>query len=148
MVSFTHIFFDFFGTLVSYSESRVEQGYPRSYKHIAENGFDSTYSAFLSEWDLLFRKFEEIDSGPVSGPGMALAWAYKYFLLSFVSSSHARRFFSFFAHITSFYLKYFDYYLIDKPGTYDAASGFYFIGRKSHLILSDRELIQLYRGAI
>ena len=94
----------------------------------------------------LFRKFEEIDSGPVSGPGMALAWAYKYFILSFVTSKRARRFFSFIAHITSFYLKYFDSYLIDKPGTYDAASGFYFIGRKSHLILSDRELIKLYRG--
>jgi SAM-dependent methyltransferase len=31
----------------------------------------------------LFRKFEEIDSGVTGGPGMALAWSCKYFLLSF-----------------------------------------------------------------
>jgi hypothetical protein len=35
-----------------------------------------------------------------------------------------------FARLTSFYLKYFDYYLIDKAGALDAASGYYFLGRK------------------
>jgi uncharacterized protein YbaR (Trm112 family) len=30
----------------------------------------------------LFRNFGEIASGPVCGPGMALAWSYQYFLLS------------------------------------------------------------------
>ncbi len=96
----------------------------------------------------LFRRFEEINSGPVAGPGMALAWAYKYFLLSFTSSRQTRQVVSFFAHLTSFYLKYFDSYLIEKPGAFDAASGFYFMGRKSRQFLPDRELINLYKGAI
>mgnify|MGYP006300193703 CR=1 FL=1 len=44
--------------------------------------------------------------------------------------------------------KYFDYLLIDKAGTLDAASSFYFLGRKSESILSDRELIRLYKGVM
>ncbi len=95
----------------------------------------------------LFRKFDEIDSGAVCGPGMALAWSYQYFLLSFTNSATLRSLVKVFAGLTSFYLKYFDYYLIDKPGTLDAASAYYFIGRKGNYILSDRELIRSYKGA-
>jgi SAM-dependent methyltransferase len=95
----------------------------------------------------LFRKFEEIDSGAVSGPGTALAWAYQYFLLSFTASSTGRRAVRLFSRLTAFYLKYFDYYLINKSAALDAASGFYFIGTKSEHVLSDKDLIKLYRGA-
>lgn len=95
----------------------------------------------------LFRRFEEIDSGAVCGPGMALASSYQYFLLSFTTSQILRRLLRLFASLTSFYLKYFDYYLIDKPGTLDAASGYYFIGRKAEQALSDRDLIKGYKGA-
>ena len=94
----------------------------------------------------LFRKFEEIYSGPACGPGMALAWSYQYFLLSFVKAPAVRAFVKVFARITSFWLKYFDYYLIDKPGTLDAASGYYFMGKKSKQVLSSRELLTLYKG--
>ena len=51
-----------------------------------------------------------------------------------------------FAGYTAFWLKYFDHLLIDKPGALDAASGYYFLGRKSTVVLSDRELLGLYRG--
>ena len=44
-------------------------------------------------------------------------------------------------------LKYFDYILINKPGSLDAASGYYFMGSKCDQILSDRELINLYKGS-
>lgn len=94
----------------------------------------------------LFRRFDEIDSGVICGPGMALAWSYRYFLLSFFSSRTALRLVDAFAHFTSFWLKYLDGYLVDKPGAIDAASGYYLLGRRSEQVLSDRELIQLYRG--
>jgi SAM-dependent methyltransferase len=96
----------------------------------------------------LFRKFEEIESGAACGPGMALAWSYSYFLLSFTKSKNVRLMLEVVARFTSFFLKYFDYLLIDKAGTLDAASGYYFLGRKSESILSDRELIKLYKGAL
>lgn len=94
----------------------------------------------------LFRKFEEIESGAVCGPGMALAWSYHHFLLSFTKSKILRKCITAFSGLTSFYLKYMDYYLINKSGTFDSASSFYFMGQKSDSILSDRELIKLYRG--
>jgi SAM-dependent methyltransferase len=94
----------------------------------------------------LFRNFDEIDSGPVCGPGMALAWSYKYFLLSFTTSGFLRRLIGVFARLTSFYLTYLDYFLINKTGTLDAASAYYFLGRKSNRILPDKELVKLYKG--
>jgi SAM-dependent methyltransferase/uncharacterized protein YbaR (Trm112 family) len=96
----------------------------------------------------LFRAFCEIDSGAVCGPGMALAWAYQYFLLSFTKTRRQRWFAKAFAGFTSFYLKYFDYYLVDQPAGLDAASGYYFLGRKSDQLLPDRELVRQYQGAI
>jgi SAM-dependent methyltransferase len=95
----------------------------------------------------LFREFQEIESGAVCGPGMALAWAYQYFLLSFVRTSFWRKVAIKIAQMTSFWLKWFDRYLIETPGTMDAASAYYFLGRKSGRALSDRELLQQYRGA-
>ena len=95
----------------------------------------------------LFSGFVELESGLACGPGMALAWSYMYFLLSFSRSKTIRRLLKVFAMITSFPLKYFDYYLADKPAALDAASGYYFLGKKANLPLSDRDLIRLYMGA-
>jgi SAM-dependent methyltransferase len=94
----------------------------------------------------LFRRFEEIDSGAVGGPGMALAWGYEYFLLSFFSGRWTRGAVRGFSRLTGFWLKYFDRLVEGKPGAIDASSGHYFLGRKSHETLSDRDLIKLYRG--
>lgn len=94
----------------------------------------------------LFRCFEEIKSGPACGPGMALAYSYTYFLRSFASAPSMVRILTVFARLTSFFWKYFDYYLIDKPGSFDAASGYFFMGRKSNQPLADRELMAQFRG--
>ena len=99
----------------------------------------------------LFRHYAEIESGAACGPGMALAWSYKYFLTSFLTRNtpnFVRTIINTFANVSSFWLKYFDYYLIDKPGSLDAASGYYFFGRKSSETISDKEIIKLYRGCI
>jgi hypothetical protein len=78
---------------------------------------------------------------------MALAWTYHHFLKSFFCSRLAHALVLRFASFTAFWLKYIDGYLIDKPGVYDAASGYYFIGRKTPgYLLTDRELIAGYRG--
>ena len=96
----------------------------------------------------LFRHFEEIESGAVCGPGTSLARSYRYFLLSFATSKRMRNALHVFANFTSFFLKYFDYFLIDKRGIFDAASGYFFMGRKSRSVLSDCEHVKLYRGAV
>jgi SAM-dependent methyltransferase len=95
----------------------------------------------------LFRRFVEVESGAVCGPGMALASAYVYFLRSLVRSRPMRGILRAFGAMTSFWLKYFDYWLIDRPAALDAAAGVYFLGKKVDTVLSDRELVRLYRGA-
>ena len=95
----------------------------------------------------LFRRFDEIESGAVAGAGTALAWSYQYFLLSFVRSHLARSIVKGVARLSAFWLKYFDHLLLNTPGTLDAASGCYFLGRKSGRVWSDREIVQQYRGA-
>lgn len=95
----------------------------------------------------LFRQFTEVSSGSVCGPGIALAWSLRYFLRSFFDSkSQVRSIVLALATISSFWLKYFDPFLIDKPSTLDAALGYYFMGSKSDQTLSDKELILLFRG--
>ena len=94
------------------------------------------------------RRFEETASGPVCGPGMALAWSLEYFLLSLATSRTARRVLYVLARAGGFWLKYLDPYLVDRPGAVDSAAGFFFLGRKSPRPLSRREVLQTYRGAI
>jgi len=79
----------------------------------------------------LFRGFEEVDSGPVGGPGTALAWACQFFLLSIAKSRLTRRLMHTLGRVSLFWLKYLDAGLIDRPGTYDAASGFFFWGERA-----------------
>jgi SAM-dependent methyltransferase len=92
----------------------------------------------------LFMQFEEMSSGVVNGPGVALAEAYQYFLMCFFKSSFLKKAAQIFARFTAFFLKYFDYFLIRRPGALAAASGYYFFGRKSWRTLSDRELLSFY----
>lgn len=94
----------------------------------------------------LFRFFEEIASGPTCGPGSALAWSYTHLLRSLFATRSISKFLSIFGRFTSFFLKYLDYIIIDKPGSYDAAAGMYFLGRKSQKVLSDKDLIEQYQG--
>jgi len=78
---------------------------------------------------------------------MALAGVYQAFLKSLTRSRAARNLLSVLGPITSFWLKYFDYYSINTPASLDAASGLFFMGRKSSLVLSDRDLLNSYKGA-
>jgi putative hydrolase of the HAD superfamily len=46
----TAILFDFFGTLVDYSPSRVDQGYHATHELLLNEGVDTSYAAFLENW--------------------------------------------------------------------------------------------------
>jgi len=58
MAELTHVLFDFFGTLVSYSPSLVEQGYPRSHEILAAAGARAGYDEFLERWSATVEEFE------------------------------------------------------------------------------------------
>lgn len=94
----------------------------------------------------LFRRFEEIDRGACCGPGMALAWSIQYFLLSFSRNAKVNGVLRVLSELTTWWLKHVDRFVIDSPGSQDAASGYYFLGRRSEQVLADRELLKLFRG--
>ena len=94
----------------------------------------------------LFRQFGELESGISSGPGMALGWTARYFLLSFFQHRLLRAGVSALARLTLFWLKYLDYLVLDNPSALDAAFAFYFLGEKRRESLADADLIRSYRG--
>ncbi len=107
--------------------------------------FDFTRWSHLGHrW--LFRRFVEIDSGITCGPGMALAWSFRYFLLSWSTSPRWRAFASVAARLLLGWLPYVDSLLAKRPAAFDAASAFYFLGRRSEHVLAGRELLAHYRG--
>ena len=75
--------------------------------------FDFTRFTFLGH-RRLFRQFSLVASGVTCGPGMALAWTLRYFLLSFFESQRLRALVSGFSRCAFFWLKYFDYFLIHR----------------------------------
>ena len=97
----------------------------------------------------LFRRFSEVASGAVSGPATVLAWSWEYFLIALVPSRRLRGIMRAFARITSAIpLKMIDRVIVDREPALDGASGVYFLGRKSDAVVTDKELIGMYRGAI
>jgi SAM-dependent methyltransferase len=116
-------------------------------QQVHEGAYDFTRFTHLGH-RRLWRDFEELASGVACGPGMALAWAWRYFLLAFARRPATRTIASAVARGSAFWLKYFDRFLAHRPGAYDAASGFFFLGRQSQTRLADRQLPHLYRGGM
>lgn len=54
----SHILFDFFGTLVDYSDSRTEQGYHATHRLLQSFGISFTYSEFLRLWENEAEQFD------------------------------------------------------------------------------------------
>ena len=94
----------------------------------------------------LFRRFEVQRDGVIAGPAIAFAWAWEYLLLSFVRGGAMRNLVKAFARITSLPLRYLDLLLMDRPASYDGASGFYILAARSENVVDDRALIAAYRG--
>lgn len=88
----------------------------------------------------LFLGFEELNAGITGGPAMAFAWSWVYLLQSFSVGSRTRLILKIIGVLTSFPLKYLDYIILRNKASYDAASGFYFLGKKSIKKLSSKEL--------
>jgi hypothetical protein len=95
----------------------------------------------------LFSAFEELRAGIANGPGTALAWSLQYFALSLFSNSKARTLVALAARLFTRPLCALDrWFLNRRPGAYDAASAFYFFGRKADRRLAPRETLAFYRG--
>jgi SAM-dependent methyltransferase len=91
----------------------------------------------------LFRRFERIDSGAVTGAGAALAWSIEYFTRALTRSKRVGRL----ARLCFFWLRYTDG-LLDPKYSLDAACGVYFLGRKCSVAITQGAIIEYYQGGM
>jgi SAM-dependent methyltransferase len=123
---------------VVYSETPFMQ-------QVHEGAYDFTrYS--LSGHRRLFNHFGEVHSGMIAGPGTSLAWAIENFALSFTSARPIRLLAKGLVRGLFFWLKYFDYWLADKPQAMDGASCTHFLGVKQNSRVPDEQVIARYVG--
>ena len=90
----------------------------------------------------LFRRFEEVESGIVAGPGTALAWSVDHFVRALTRSRLLGRL----AGTAAAPLGWLDG-LLGEAQARDAASACWFVGARSEHTLHPRELVAAYRGA-
>ena len=109
-------------------------------------GYDFTRFSHLGQ-RCLFRRFAEVESGAVAGPGTALAWSWRYFLASFTRSRVPSRILFWLGRLTGMLVEQTDYFFRQRPGALDAASCIYFLGTKAERVACNKELLGAYRGA-
>lgn len=90
----------------------------------------------------LFRRFEQARAGVSGGPGTQLLWSIDYFVRGLFRSRAAGKA----AKLMFFWLHYLDA-AIPEAYALDAASGTYFLGRKSDATMTAQEAVRYYRGA-
>lgn len=93
----------------------------------------------LSGHRWLFRRFQQIDAGTVMGAGTAAVWAIRYVWRSLGVGNKLATLLT----IPFFWLRFLDAIAKRRPNA-DAASGFYFFGRKSEQEIHAPEIVRYY----
>lgn len=115
-------------------------------QQVHEGAYDFTRFT-LSGHRWLFRGFTHLGSGASGGPGVAFLWSISYFLRGLGVGAKAT------AIITALFVWVRWLERFAKPGlAADAASGLFFMGRKSELPIASADLVAYYhqsrRGAV
>jgi SAM-dependent methyltransferase len=90
----------------------------------------------------LFRRFDELASGPVAGAGTQLLWSIDHLTRGLTRSHTAGRL----ARGAFFWLRYLDR-AVAPSFTMDNASAYFFLGRRGEVELRPVEMVAYYRGA-
>jgi SAM-dependent methyltransferase len=116
-------------------------------QQVHEGAYDFTRWTMTGHRRLL-RDFDEIRAGAVGGPGEALAWSLRHFVLAIAEGSRLRYGFDALTRIATLPLRWLDRVLRGRAFGLDAASGTFILGRRRSTPLSDFEIIAAHRGAI
>jgi SAM-dependent methyltransferase len=110
-------------------------------QQVHEGPYDFTrYTESGHRW--LFRDFEVVDAGALTGPGTQLVWTADYLLRGLTRSQTAGRV----AHRILAPLSYLDRF-VPLTHSIDNSPAVYFLGRRSESSLSPREMAAYYQGA-
>ena len=117
-------------------------------QQVHEGAYDFTRFTHLGH-RRLFRWFDDLDSGAVSGPATALVWSLRYLAMACVGGSPVRRRLADrLVTLLTFWIKYLDLRLARTPGGLDGASATYFLGRLRAAPVANDEIVAGYRGAM
>ena len=110
-------------------------------QQVHERAYDFTRFT-LSGHRWLFRRFEEINAGPVTGPGVAFLWSMRYLLRALGAGEKISRLIP----LLFVWIRFLD--RIRQPKmTADAAGGVYFLGRRSDAVLPATSMISYYENS-
>jgi SAM-dependent methyltransferase len=107
-------------------------------QEVHEGAYDFTRFT-LSGHRWLFKNFEQINAGVVSGPGVALVWSIRYLSRALGSGEALSRLVS----LPFFWLRYLDRLARGRAAA-DGASGVFFLGRRSEARLSPKAMPSYY----
>jgi uncharacterized protein YbaR (Trm112 family) len=108
-------------------------------QQVHEGAYDFTRFT-LSGHRWLFRGFDQLDAGVVSGAGTVLVWSIRYFWRALGLNTKIATLLT----VPFFWLRFFDKYMRGNPES-DSAGGVFFLGIKSTQELHPKEIIDYYR---
>lgn len=107
-------------------------------QQVHEGAYDFTRYTHSGHRRLL-NGFNEIESGMVAGPGTVMVWTIENFVLAFFSNHMIRTASKAGVRLLFFWIKYFDYFLKNRPEAMDGASCTYFLGSKFEGKIADSQ---------
>ena len=107
-------------------------------QQVHEQAYDfSRFTQSGHRW--LFRRFSEISAGRVGGAGVALAWSIRYFSRALGAGNKLSRLIV----LPFFWIRYLDAFGRGRAAA-DAASGFFFLGRRSEQAMEPHAMPEYY----
>lgn len=95
----------------------------------------------------LFRYFDDVESGICGGPGSAAALSLRALLMSMSDRPSLRRYLRLAGLLLAYPAMQVDRLALRTQSAYDGACAVYFFGKKRDAPVSDREILQMFRGA-
>jgi hypothetical protein len=107
-------------------------------QQVHERAYDfSRFTQSGHRW--LFRQFAEISAGPVAGAGVAFIWSIRYFARALGAGDKL----SLLLSLPFFWIRFLDK-LAWGRAVADAASGFFFLGRRAEQAIDANSMPQYY----
>jgi hypothetical protein len=97
----------------------------------------------------LFRRFTPVECDVIEGAAVSLAYALAYFWMALLSSfgwAGGAKVAKYAGNYLIFWLRFLDAFVRRSPVSIDAAASYYYIGRRSEAVLSDREVVAMFTG--
>jgi len=106
-------------------------------EQVHERAYDfSRFTQSGHRW--LFKQFSEISAGPIGGAGVALVWSIRYFCRALGAGDKL----SLLISLPFFWLRFLDAFARGRAA--DAASGFYFLGRRADQVIDPHSMRKYY----